>query len=151
MKKYAMIAALIISGTAFAKNPWTQCGIGAMIFDDTPVAAAISNVIWDLGTTAVSSATMSEGSCSGKETAAAIFIQETYGSLEVETAMGNGENLAALMDIMNVQDSQKSEVIASMRTQMGQWISSEKYGQMDQTTKAQTFYSIMITAVGENG
>lgn len=27
-------------------NPWTDCGIGAMIFSQYPVAAVISNVIW---------------------------------------------------------------------------------------------------------
>ncbi|MBI3771765.1 MAG: hypothetical protein HY272_03590 [Gammaproteobacteria bacterium] len=37
------------------KNPWLDCGIGAMIFTETKWAAVTSNVIWDLGTTAVTS------------------------------------------------------------------------------------------------
>ncbi|MCC5879985.1 MAG: DUF3015 domain-containing protein, partial [Idiomarina sp.] len=40
-------------------NPWQHCGIGAMIFDDNTTAAAVSNVIWDSGTTAFTSATAS--------------------------------------------------------------------------------------------
>lgn len=34
---------------------YTQCGLGAMIAPHTPVVAAITNVTWDLGTTAISS------------------------------------------------------------------------------------------------
>ena len=65
--------ALTLSATTFANdhqgeiNPWQHCGIGAAIFDDNTTAAAISNVIWDSGTTAVTSATISPGSCEGEE------------------------------------------------------------------------------------
>ncbi|MFT6992708.1 MAG: hypothetical protein ACJASL_004709, partial [Paraglaciecola sp.] len=54
----AAIAALSLTSThSFAQdaevklNPWQDCGLGAMVFPDNGVAAAISNVIWDLGTT----------------------------------------------------------------------------------------------------
>ncbi len=36
-------------------NLWVDCGIGAMIFDNTAWAAATSNIIWDLGITATTS------------------------------------------------------------------------------------------------
>ena len=51
-----LLAALPMTGMAQKKkelNPWIDCGIGAMIFTETNWAAVISNVIWDLGTTAV--------------------------------------------------------------------------------------------------
>ena len=51
------LMAALLSGNAMAQddiNPWKHCGIGAMIFDDNGAAAAISNIIWDLGTTALS-------------------------------------------------------------------------------------------------
>ena len=76
MKKHTLIAAAIavagLSSNAMADdhmekvNPWKQCGIGAMIFDDNGTAAAISNIIWDLGTTALSTKISSEESCNGK-------------------------------------------------------------------------------------
>ncbi len=40
-------------------NPFSDCGIGAALFKDTKWAAVSSNVIWDIGTTAVTSATAS--------------------------------------------------------------------------------------------
>ena len=38
-------------------NPYTDCGIGAALFPNTHWAAATSNVIFDLGITAITSAT----------------------------------------------------------------------------------------------
>ena len=78
-KKLAIAATLMtatLSGQAMAQeniNPWKHCGIGAIIFDDNGTAAAISNIIWDLGTTAVSSKVSSADSCEGKLVTAAVF------------------------------------------------------------------------------
>ena len=63
-------------------NPWTDCGIGAMIFTSSGAAAAISNVIWDLGTTAVSSNVSSQNSCGSEQAKTAMFIQATLPVLE---------------------------------------------------------------------
>src|SRR5688572_5993856 len=37
-------------------NPFSDCGIGAALFPKTGWAAVTSNVIWDIGTTALTSA-----------------------------------------------------------------------------------------------
>src|SRR5690554_322833 len=76
-------------------NPWQHCGIGAMIFTDNGVAAAISNVIWDLGTTAVASATISPESCGTTLVTVALLIDSSYDQLAMETAQGSGEHLNA--------------------------------------------------------
>ena len=44
-------------------NPFSDCGIGAALFPDTSWAAVTSNITWDIGTTALTSATMSPGTC----------------------------------------------------------------------------------------
>ena len=62
-------------------NPFSDCGIGAALFPETKWAAVTSNVIWDVGTTAVASATMSPQTCSGKQAKTAAFIYHTYDSL----------------------------------------------------------------------
>ncbi|WP_235956226.1 hypothetical protein [Grimontia sedimenti] len=49
-----------------------------MIFNDIPAAAGISNVIWDLGTTAVSSNISSQETCEGSRVKAAMFIQDNF-------------------------------------------------------------------------
>lgn len=66
-----------VSSTANSQeiNAWKHCGIGAMIFNDNETAAAISNVIWDLGTTALSSKISSQESCEGAAAQTAVRRQ----------------------------------------------------------------------------
>lgn len=97
-------------------NAWVDCGIGAMIFpsDNLEVAAAVSNIIWDLGTTAVTSALSSPESCSGLDNVEmAVFIQSTYASLESDLAKGEGDNLSALAELANVED--KDAFVVALR------------------------------------
>lgn len=107
MKKIIGAAALLLLATSSVQaadgklNPWQQCGIGAMIFPEHGVAAAISNIIWDLGTTAVTSASASEDTCKGQRTQTAVFINETYNQLENEIVQGEGTHLNAMMSMMN--------------------------------------------------
>ena len=88
-------------------NPWLDCGIGAMIFpaDNLEVGAAISNIIWDWGTTAVISAQSSPETCEGlSNVETAVFIQRTYATLEADVAKGYGENLDALFTMTGATD-----------------------------------------------
>ncbi|PKF50967.1 DUF3015 family protein [Enterovibrio nigricans] len=123
MNKWTLVA--VTAGTLFAGqamaaesndfNPWTQCGIGAMIFEDNGTAAAISNVIWDLGTTAVSSKISSEDTCKGSEVKAAQFIQDNFDKVLEETSQGSGAHLTAMLEILDVEDVAQPQVIASVR------------------------------------
>lgn len=116
--KYSAIALSLLatSGMVNAKlNPWTDCGIGAMIFQETPAAAAISNVIWDLGTTAVTSAGLSEQTCEGgKDKIAAEFINHSYESIEADLAKGQGDYLAATLTLMSCNTADASAVRSEM-------------------------------------
>ncbi|MEO1656953.1 MAG: DUF3015 family protein [Pseudomonadota bacterium] len=100
-------------------NPWLDCGIGAMIFpdDNLEVGAGISNVIWDLGTTAVTSAQSSPDTCNGTSNVKmAVFIQRTYPTLEAELAKGYGDNLSALAGMVGTED--EAAFVASLRGEM---------------------------------
>ncbi|GLQ73299.1 DUF3015 family protein [Vibrio penaeicida] len=124
MKKITVTALTIASlftGNAMAEdsiNPWTHCGIGAMIFNDNGTAAAISNIIWDLGTTAVSSKISSQESCEGKRVEAAMFIQDNYDHIMEETSQGEGEHLNAMLDILEVEKNAQASVISKVRAEM---------------------------------
>lgn len=101
-------------------NPWLDCGIGAMIFpdDNLEVGAGISNIIWDLGTTAVTSAASSPDTCNGTSNVKmAVFIEATYTTLEAEIAKGQGENLDALAELAGAED--KTAFVAELRTALG--------------------------------
>ncbi|WP_213997686.1 DUF3015 family protein [Arsukibacterium sp.] len=156
--KYSAIAALTVSMTLSASayadkapgsgpNPFSDCGIGAALFPEHKVLAVTSNVIWDIGTTAVTSATASPETCSGKNVDAAAFILNSYDSLIEETARGEGEHLLALMNILEVTPEQHNKVIGSLRTEMSQHIADELYLSADKREKSQLYYSTVISAV----
>jgi len=154
MKLRAVLAsaavALTMSSTAFAEkgapgsgpNPFSDCGIGAAIFENN-VAAAISNVIWDVGTTAVTSATASPETCNGKEVEAAAFIFESYDNLMEDGAHGEGEHFAALMEILEVQAENHSSIMEALRQDMAE----QSALQGSKVEKAEALYSSVMKAV----
>lgn len=128
MKKLALIAIAVAGfSTNAMANPWTQCGIGAAIFENHPIPAAISNVIWDLGTTAVSSKISSEDTCYGKGARAAIFINENFETVMEQTSIGEGEHLNAMLDILEISTADKTNVIAHLRSHVSAEMAPEAY------------------------
>jgi hypothetical protein len=115
MKKLviATLFTLACSSSVIAQsgpNPYKDCGIGAALFANTPWAAVSSNVIWDVGTTAVISGTASPETCSGSEYKTAMFINETYESLEQNFVQGEGQFIDTLSSIMAC-DSVASDIL----------------------------------------
>lgn len=145
MKKYTLIAVAIavagLSSNAMADdhmekvNPWKQCGIGAMIFDDNGTAAAISNIIWDLGTTALSTKISSEESCNGKRTKVAMFIQDNFDVVLEQTSAGQGEHLNAMLEILEVADADKAAVLATVR------------GSVTADAQPEAYYNTLVAAI----
>ncbi len=124
-------------------NPWTECGIGAMIFSTTPWAAAISNVIWDLGTTAVTSAGLSKNTCEGKQVVAALFINETYANLAEETIKGNGQHVSAVLHIMGCDNAAHESIVGAMRSELSSSMLNVTYTEKNGQEKAQDYYKIL--------
>ncbi len=149
VKKLVVASAFVIAfpATSFAQegdmNPWTECGIGAMIFSNTTWAAAISNVIWDLGTTAVTSAGVSRQTCEGNKVAAARFITETYANLEEETAKGNGQHVTAVLNIMGCGTASHNGIIQSVRSDLAESMNNADYANKTTFDKAQGYYNIL--------
>ncbi|GHG59644.1 hypothetical protein GCM10010919_02370 [Alishewanella longhuensis] len=121
-------------------NPWKQCGIGAMIFDDNGTAAAISNVIWDLGTTAVSSNVSSQDSCNGLKVAAAEFINSTITNIEEETVIGEGQHLTAMLNLMGCEVAAHSAIIQDVRADLDVSVA-------DKSSKAEAYYSQLDSTI----
>lgn len=151
----AVLTALTASASVVAEdkpvgsgpNPFSDCGIGAALFPKHDVAAVISNVIWDVGTTAVTSATASPETCSGKNAQAAAFIFETYDSLVEDTARGEGEHLSTLLSILKVSADKEAEVVASVRSEFREVISASSYESKTQVEKAEALYSIVSAKI----
>lgn len=115
-----------------------------MIFSETHWAAASSNIIWDLGSTAVTSAGVSEQTCEGsKKVAAAKFITETYANLEEETVQGEGQHMTAMLGILGCESSAHAGIISAVRADFGTTISQSDYMQKTAQSKAETYYNIV--------
>ena len=127
-------------------NPWQHCGIGAGLFDDNGTAAAISNIIWDSGTTAVTSATASPETCSSKLLDMALFIDETYDVLSIETAMGEGKHLAVAMNLVGCQAAAEDAVIGMLRVDLQRLTARADYTTMDHAQKAYSYYTSLVNA-----
>lgn len=123
-------------------NPFSDCGIGAALFDND-AAAAISNIIWDVGTTAVVSATASPETCNGNEADAAAFIYESYDELLVESAHGQGAHLSTLMDILEVDAADRGVIINQVRADL----SSKDMLSHTRISGAEGFYGYITKAI----
>lgn len=145
MQKYILVAVMAIVGlgstSAKAANPYSDCGIGAAIFSKNSAAAAISNVIWDLGSTAVTSATLSPETCSGEKVDTAKFILESIDNLESDVALGKGEHVDALASLMQCDGGTNLADMTS--TNYSSFVSSEEYQSASNVTKASAFYDVL--------
>lgn len=85
---------------------YTECGLGGAIAPKSDVVAAITNITFDLGTTAISSNLSSPESCNGgKEVKTAALIINNTAAIEKEAAAGSGETLAALESVSGCSTS----------------------------------------------
>ena len=115
---------------------FADCGIGAAIFPTVGWAAATSNVIWDVGTTAVMSAISSPETCSAKKVETARLILETLPGLERDIAVGSGDYLAALNEVMDCVPSARADLAARLRLSYGEVVGRESYGQKSRIERA---------------
>lgn len=150
--------AMTVGTSAFAEdktpgsgpNPYSDCGIGAALFTETKWAAVTSNVIWDAGTTAVTSATSSPQTCSGKKVVAAMFINETQDKLAEEIAAGKGEHLTTVLNIFGCNGANHAAAAQQIRKDMGRAVSAPGYVDQSHLDKASSTYSIVEGAVSSS-
>jgi len=148
----AISSAIILSTTPVAaeetsvENAFAQCGIGAALFPSYETAAIISNVIWDLGTTALSSQTSSPSSCAGAQTTAAIFIDKTYPVLEEQFVKGGGTHVSALMDILQCGEGVQQAVISDVQSGLANSFSDDAFSSQPQLDKAKQMGALLDKA-----
>lgn len=155
--KIAVVALAVSTSTAAMAaqenvNPFTNCGIGAALFPNHDVGATISNVIWDVGTTAVTSATASPETCTnGTKKDVAVFINDTYKQVEEDAVMGSGQHLSALMSIAGCGSASSSEMISTFQVNFGEALSAEAYADKSQVQKAEAMYNAFTSASADTG
>ncbi len=154
----ATTAAMLILGgpmTASAQDkapgsgpsPYVDCGIGAALFPNTNWAAVTSNIIWDAGTTAVTSATASPETCEGSSAEAAKFIHDTYDRVVENTARGEGKHLTALLQIYGCKFDSHAEIVSTIRGEIGETVSQDSYAEMSALEKSEAYFLVIDSRV----
>lgn len=124
-------------------NPFSDCGIGAALFPNTEWAAVTSNIIWDIGTTAVTSATASPETCNGKSVETAQYIYRTYDSLIHDTARGEGEYLTAMFDLAGCPRQDQAAATSALRNALAKDVSAPDFQAQAPAAKAAQYYDAM--------
>jgi hypothetical protein len=130
----------LMASMAEARNVWKECGIGGMVFKKTGWAAVLSNVVWDLGSTATSSNISSDDLCEGQAATTAKFVNETYASIEEEVAKGNGEHISSLLGMLGCNSNQQEMLNTNLRSALKLQMSSADYLSNSSTQNAEKFY-----------
>jgi hypothetical protein len=139
----APVAKKKVSDGEGSLNPWVDCGIGAMLFDETKWAAVTSNIIWDWGITATTSAVSSRHTCEGKQVMAALFIDRTFAQIEEQTVIGRGEHLAAMLDTVGCDAGSHDAIVQSMRSEFANVVADPSYATKSRSDKAQQYYFML--------
>lgn len=133
-------------------NPWLDCGIGAMIFggiegDIGMIATAVSNITWDLGTTATSSATLSPSTCRGADATAAIYIQQNLKVVQDDVARGSGEHLGAVWSIYGCDPALRPTLTEAARQSAVHVFSDRSYHALPVSGQAESLWLTFSDAV----
>lgn len=116
---------------------YTQCGLGAVIAPKHPPVAAITNITWDFGTTAIISDVSSADTCKGGSAKTAAYIFQSYAQLEQDLARGEGEHLATLMTVAGCQAAAQPSLTAALRDDLADRVAQPAYAtasRLEQTT-----------------
>jgi hypothetical protein len=122
---------------------YTECGLGAMIAPRNEAVAAVTNVTWDLGTTAISSNISSKDTCEGGKAKVATFINDSYENIEKDLASGNGKYLDTLVSLSKDSSKSKEAFIANLRNDFSSLVASNDYTNLTTYQKSQKLYNII--------
>ena len=150
----SILGAALISGNANAAKAfdfqkiYVGCGLGGMIGSavdnktGSQVLAIITNITFDLGTTASISYYSSEDTCYNNKALTVAFINQSYETLEKEIAMGKGEYFDALTALAVGQDGNADEYQAKVRQQFAEVVAAESYLQLSRVEKVEKLFYI---------
>ena len=122
---------------------YTDCGIGGMIAPRSDAVAAVTNVTWDLGTTAILSNVSSPDSCSGGQAEKAAFIHDSYDALEVDLASGHGAYLDALAALAGHEGQPQQRFVTAVRAGFAKLVAAPDYPEQTRFTKAEALYNLV--------
>ncbi len=130
---------------------YTECGLGALIAQSVQekstgdLLAVITNITWDLGTTAISSNLTTPESCARGDAKTAAFILKSYAQLEKDLARGNGRYLDALAEVAEIAPEQKADFVQAVRAGLASAVARKDYETLSLVEKAELLYQVVIS------
>ena len=154
----SLVVALALGTNLHAKDSdksfgqiYTDCGIGGLLTAPIPEGgghdflAVVSNIVWDLGSTAISSNVSSVDTCaSGKKEKVAAFINNSYQELEKDLAKGEGVYLDTLISMAKPENMDNISYKTQLRSDFSNVVSSVDYEKMNQYQKSESLYNIVF-------
>lgn len=122
---------------------YTDCGLGAIISPKNDAVAAVTNVTWDLGTTAISSNISCPDACVGGKGRLASFIHNSYASLERDFASGSGTYLDTLMVLAGWDSQAQQEHAEALRNDFVKIVADQNYTNKSQYEKSKSLYDLV--------
>jgi hypothetical protein len=140
------LALLAFSQSSMARefaDIYIECGLGALIAPRHTAVAVVTNVTWDLGTTAISSNISSPESCKGGQEKVASFIYNSYEALEKDLASGSGTYLDSLM-VLAGYSSQAQPKLEVLRNGFAKIVANPSYIDQNRFEKAKALYNFVV-------
>jgi len=137
-----VLAARPVQARDFAQI-YVECGLGALIAPRTPAVAVITNIIWDLGTTAIISNASSPESCKGGKSETASFIYESYDLIEIDLASGGGQHLEMLATLVDMDASQRDGFLSGLREDFTNYVAQTDYNTQNRFEKSQALFDMV--------
>lgn len=146
-----LIVMMATVGTASAQRDFAaiykECGLGAMLFPDDPIIAVVTNVTWDLGTTAVSSELLSPETCNGNSASMAAFIMDTHPQIEQDLTIGEGVHLSSVMSMMGCDGNVQAQ--QALRAAFADQVMSSDYFAGSEYEKSEQLYNTATSISGQ--
>lgn len=140
-----VLFALMLSQPSMAREfaeIYTDCGLGAMIAPKSDAVAAVTNVTWDSGTTAITSDMSSPDTCQGGKQKTAAFIHESYEHIEKDIARGSGGYLDTLLAFSGCQASARPAITKALRGDFSKLVADPAYSGMSRYKQANALYDL---------
>jgi hypothetical protein len=120
---------------------YTECGLGSLIAPRNPIVAAVTNVTWDLGTTAISSNISSPDTCKGTKAKLAAYIHNSYDAVAADLSTGGGTHLNALLALSGKNES----FVPALRAGLAALAADPGYAKQTKFEKADALYSLLLS------
>jgi hypothetical protein len=129
---------------------YTECGLGSMIAPNNTAVAAVTNVTWDSGSTAISSNISSPDTCKGGQAKKAAFIHETYPQLERDLARGQGKHLDTLLSISGCNVAVRDDIALALRGDFARLITEPGYSAKNRYEQSKGLFDRLNARIGSD-